>query len=540
MMIIIYILLYLPEKENEPFSDILQMAVWVPSQGRLYLPPQKPVAKVLSTDDYIVKTDLYFHASTDRLLTVGHPYFDILSANQQNIDVPKVSGNQYRVFRLQLPDPNQFALIDKTLYNPDHERLVWRLSGIEIDRGGPLGIGSTGHPLFNKLGDTENPSVYNGLITENKENRMNVSFDPKQNQLFLVGCQPAIGQHWDKAEPCPEANPDAGSCPPLKLVHTPIEDGDMSDIGLGNINFSVLSDDKSSAPLEIINSTCKWPDFAQMTKDIYGDRAFFFGRREQLYSRHSWCRDGLVGDAIPDEHFYLTPDSATQPQAPQNKLGSSIYFTIPSGSLASSESNIFGRPYWLHKAQGANNGIAWGNQLFVTILDNTHNTNFTISVKTETVDSYDKNKFKQYVRHAEEVEIEIICQLCKVPLEADILAHLYAMNPSILDAWQLAFVPSPPQNLEDTYRYIRSLATMCPADQTPKEPEDPYKNLHFWTIDLKDRFTSDLDQTPLGKRFLYQMGLITGNKRLRTDYVAPTVAKRRKIAKSAKRRKTNA
>ena len=179
MMIIIYILLYLPEKENEPFSDILQMAVWVPSQGRLYLPPQKPVAKVLSTDDYIVKTDLYFHASTDRLLTVGHPYFDILSANQQNIDVPKVSGNQYRVFRLQLPDPNQFALIDKTLYNPEHERLVWRLSGIEIDRGGPLGIGSTGHPLFNKLGDTENPSVYNGLITENKEKRMNVSFDPK-------------------------------------------------------------------------------------------------------------------------------------------------------------------------------------------------------------------------------------------------------------------------------------------------------------------------------------------------------------------------
>lgn len=513
------------------------MAVWVPSKGRLYLPPQKPVAKVLSTDDYIITTDLYFHASTDRLLTVGHPYFDIINADGETIDVPKVSGNQYRVFRLQLPNPNEFALIDKSLYNPEHERLVWRLTGIQIDRGGPLGVGSTGHPLFNKLLDTENPTVYNGLITDNKENRMNVSFDPKQNQLFIVGCQPAIGQHWDKAEPCREPAQDTGACPPLKLVHSPIEDGDMSDIGLGNMNFSSLSDDKSSAPLEIINSACKWPDFAQMTKDLYGDKVFFFGRREQLYARHMWCRDGLVGDAIPDTNFYLTP-STGQPKPPQSDLGSSIYFTVPSGSLTSSESNIFGRPYWLHRAQGANNGIAWGNQLFITLLDNTRNTNFTISVKKADQQTYDKNNFKQYIRHAEEVEIEIICQLCKVPLEADILAHLYAMNPSILDAWDLAFVPSPPQNLEDTYRYIRSLATMCPTEQAPKPVEDPYSKLHFWTIDLKDRFSSELDQTALGRRFLYQMGLTTGNKRLRTSYTTPPVAKKRKTVKTSRKRKS--
>lgn len=516
------------------------MAVWVPNKGRLYLPPQRPVAKVLSTDDYIKSTDLYFHASTDRLLTVGHPYFDVLSTDQSSIDVPKVSGNQFRVFRLNLPDPNQFALIDKTIYNPEHERLVWRLVGIEIDRGGPLGIGSTGHPLFNKLFDAENPSVYNGFITGQKDNRMNVCFDPKQNQLFIVGCKPAVGQHWDKAKPCPDTQPSPGSCPPLQLVHSTIEDGDMSDIGLGNINFSDLSDDKSSAPLEIINSKCKWPDFALMTKDLFGDSAFFFGRREQLYARHQWCRDGNVGDAIPDNHFYLTPDSSQDPKPPQNDLGSSIYFSVPSGSLTSSESNIFGRPYWLHRAQGANNGIAWGNQLFVTVLDNTHNTNFTISVSKESQNTYDKNNFRVYLRHAEEIEIEIVCQLCKVPLEADILAHLYAMNPSIIENWQLAFVPAPPQTLEDTYRYLRSMATMCPADAPPKEPEDPYKDLHFWSIDMTDRFTSELDQTPLGKRFLYQMGLITGNKRLRTDYVSSPVAKRRRIVKSSKRKRASA
>lgn len=536
-MITIYIPVYIIRNENGTIYDIFQMAVWVPNQGRLYLPPQRPVAKVLSTDEYIVQTDLYFHASTDRLLTVGHPFFDVMSADQQSIEVPKVSANQFRVFRLLLPDPNQFALIDKTLYNPEHERLVWRLMGIQIDRGGPLGISSTGHPLFNKLNDTENPSTYNGLITNEKDNRMNVSFDPKQNQLFIVGCKPATGQHWDKAKPCPDADQQAGSCPPLQLVHSTIEDGDMSDIGLGNMNFNDLSDDKSSAPLEITNSKCKWPDFALMTKDLFGDSAFFFGRREQLYSRHSWCRDGLVGDAIPTE-FYFNP-STSDPKPPQYQLGSSIYFSIPSGSLVSSESNIFGRPYWLHRAQGANNGIAWGNQLFVTVLDNTRNTNFTISVSTGSHDTYDKNNFKHYLRHAEEVEIEIICQLCKVPLEADILAHLYAMNPSIIENWQLAFVPSPPQTLEDTYRYIRSLATMCPADQPAAEPEDPYKEFHFWTINMTDRFSSELDQTPLGKRFLYQMGLVTGNKRLRTDYVTPSVAKRRKISKSTKRKRSS-
>ena len=95
------------------------MAAWTANTGRLYLPPAKPVAKVLATDEYIIPTDLYFHANSERLLTVGHPYFDVLSSVDNSIQVPKVSGNQYRVFRLKLPDPNKFALIDQTIYNPE-------------------------------------------------------------------------------------------------------------------------------------------------------------------------------------------------------------------------------------------------------------------------------------------------------------------------------------------------------------------------------------------------------------------------------------
>lgn len=520
------------------------MATWNSNVGRLYLPPAKPVARVMSTDEYVKPTNIYFHSSTERLLTVGHPYFDVVGGGNK-IEVPKVSANQYRVMRLLLPDPNQFALIDTSIYNPERERLVWRLQGIQIDRGGPLGVGCTGHPLFDRLMDTENSNKYPNMGDNVTEHRQNNSFDPKQNQIFIVGCSPAIGQHWDVTDPCDLPLP-KGNCPPIKLVHSTIQDGDMCDIGLGAVNFSTFSASRADAPLEVINSTCKWPDFIQMTKDVYGNKLFFYGRREQLYARHFFCKDGVVGDSIPegngpDEHgrfFYPTTTGAP----PDNGLAPSTYYATPSGSLVSSESQIFNRPFWIHKAQGTNNGIAWNNNLFITIVDNTRNTNFILSVYKEDAPinheyKYKNTDFRRFMRHTEEFEIEIIMQLCKVPLEADILAHINAMDPSILENWDLAFIPAPPQGLEDTYRFIQSLATMCPKDVPKKQPEDPYKNMTFWNIDLKDKFTSELDQTPLGKKFLYQMGLVNNSTRIRNTYktFTPSTATKRK---ATKRRRT--
>nr|AYA94244.1 MAG: L1 protein [Human papillomavirus] len=506
------------------------MATWSATSGRLYLPPAKPVATVMSTDDYVKPTNLYFHAYTERLLTVGHPYFDVVNGGDDTIlEVPKVSGNQYRVLRLRLPDPNKFALVDSSIYDPQKERLVWKLSGLQIDRGGPLGVGTSGHPLFDRLQDTENPNAYAApLETDNREN---VAFDPKQNQLFIVGCAPATGQHWDIADPCKDAVVPTGACPPIKLVHTMIEDGDMCDIGLGAVNFSTFSASRSDAPLDVINSICKWPDFVQMTKDTYGNKVFFFGKREQLYTRHMFVHDGIDGDSLPTNvhDYYIQPTNNTPQQTNTGKIS---YYAVPSGSLVSSEANLFNRPYWLHKAQGQNNGICWGNDLFITLLDNTHNTNFVLSVfnKQQPMQQeyrYTKDDFKKYLRHVEELEVEIVMHLCKVPLEADVLAHINAMDPRILDEWELAFVPPPPQGLEDTYRYIKSLATMCPADVPPKTPEDRYKGKVFWEVDLRDKFTSELDQTPLGRKFLYQMGMITSRKRLRpSDYSGTSYVKR--------------
>ena len=92
---------------------------WTKS-GLLYLPPQKPVAKVYNTDEYVEGTGYFFHAGTDRLLVVGHPYFDVMDVTDESkVAIPKVSANQYRVIRLQFPDPNKFAITDACVYNPE-------------------------------------------------------------------------------------------------------------------------------------------------------------------------------------------------------------------------------------------------------------------------------------------------------------------------------------------------------------------------------------------------------------------------------------
>lgn len=483
------------------------------SKGTLYLPPQKPVAKVSSTDEYVEGTGYYFQAGTERLLIVGHPYYDVYDpANDQKIVVPKVSANQFRVLRMRLPDPNKFAITDPCLYNPDNERLVWKLIGLQVDRGGPLGIGATGHPYFNKYYDNENPTVYPEKQGDNVDGRQDLACDPKQVQMIIVGCNPPIGQYWDTTKFCENHQSSPGDCPAIELMHSVIQDGDMCEIGFGNANFESFCQDRAGVPLELTNEISLWPDFVKMTKAIYGDELFFCSKREQMYARHYYCKAGIDGDTLPT-HSYWNPDNTKN--YPQQDLGPYSYYTTPSGSLVSSDSNIFSRPYWLYKSSGANNGILWGNQCFLTIVDNTRNINFQLSVykeanvlPSEQTYKYNAKNFKHYLRHPEEYEVELILELCKVPLKADVITHLNVMNPQILEDWELTFIPPPPEGLQDTYRYIGSLATKCPADVPPAEKKDPWEKYTFWEIDLTGKVTAELSQTALGKRFLYQSGML--------------------------------
>lgn len=507
------------------------MTLWLPANGKVYLPPTPPVAKVQSTDDYVERTNIFYHATSDRLLAVGHPYFDVRNSDGSKIEVPKVSGNQYRAFRVRLPDPNRFALADKSVYNPEKERLVWGLRGMEIGRGQPLGVGTTGHPLFNKVRDTENSNNYQATSTDD---RQNTSFDPKQVQMFVVGCIPCMGEHWDKAEVCPDAGSQLGLCPPLELKNTVIEDGDMFDIGFGNINNKELSFNKSDVSLDIVNETCKYPDFLTMANDIYGDACFFFARREQCYARHYFTRGGSVGDLVPDgtvnqDHKYYLPAKAGQDQ---RTLGNSIYYPTVSGSLVTSDAQLFNRPFWLQRAQGHNNGILWGNQMFITVADNTRNTNFTISVTNDAgaIEDYTAQNIREYLRHVEEYQLSCILQLCKIPLDPEVLSQINAMNSGILEEWQLGFVPTPENAVHDTYRYIYSKATKCPDAAAPEEKEDPFAKYTFWNVDMTEKLSLDLDQYPLGRKFIFQAGLQTRKRTLKpTTVKSSRTAKRRRV-----------
>ncbi|BAJ12078.1 L1 protein [Bos taurus papillomavirus 11] len=475
------------------------MSFWLPNSAKLYLPPPTPVTQFLDTDDFVTRTDIFYHTSSDRLLFVGHPYFDLKKGGKTV--VPKVSGSQFRVFRMKFPDPNKFSFQSPNVYNPENQRLVWAVRGIEICRGQPLGVGVTGHPAFNKFKDAEN---INNNSAQNADDRVNVCVDPKQVQLFIVGCVPCDGEHWDAAKPCPTADTQPGDCPPIELKNTKIEDGEMCDTGWGNMNFAALQASKSGVPLDIVNQVVKYPDFLKMSNDPYGNSMFFFAKREQMYVRHLWTRAGITGDDIPpDEGFFLS-------SAGKTPLPSSVYVGSPSGSLVSSDQQIYNRPFWIQRAQGNNNGICWNNELFVTAVDSTRGTNFSISVhKTNPEpgpqETYAATNFKHYLRHVEEWDISLIIQLCIVDLKPEALAYINSMNSSIIENWNLGFI-QPPNNIEDHYRFIDSLATRCPKKSDLQEKEDPYKDMRFWDVDLTERFSMNLDQHSLGRKFLFQIG----------------------------------
>ncbi|ACU27445.1 L1 [Canis familiaris papillomavirus 7] len=503
------------------------MAFWMKAQGRVYLPPPKPVGKVLHTDEFVRPTSIFYYGSTERLLTVGNPYFEVKNVDQ--VVVPKVSGNQYRAFRLIFPDPNKFAINDTNIFDPENERLVWSLQGLEIGRGGPLGFGTTGNILMDKLQDTENPNKY---TSSSKDDRQNMSLDPKQTQLFVVGCTPCKGEHWDVAPRCKDQEPqyNQGDCPPLQLVSSIIEDGQMCDVGFGAMNFAALQFYKAGVPMDIVNTTCKWPDFLQMTNEKYGNSCFFFGKREQVYCRHMFVKSGSSNEKLPPE-LVIKGDGGRSADT-----ANYVYYGTPSGSLLTSDSQLFNRPYWIKQAQGQNNGIIWNNNLFITVVDNTRNTNFNINQSiNEKAESFDNNNMRNYTRHVEEYELTVILQLCKVSLDPDVLAHLHTMDPSIIDNWNLGYVPPPTAALESNYRFIESQATMCPAEEPPKKKEDPYDKYTFWTIDMTEKLSLDLDQYSLGRRFLYQYGLKRSTSSIRSSTKRTAAIKNTSVAK--KRRK---
>lgn len=485
----------------------------------MYLPPP-PVTKVLCSESYISRKDIYYHGETERLLTVGHPYF---SLSNDSGKVPKVSANQYRVFRLQLPDPNRFALPDKNVHNPSKERLVWALSGIQVSRGQPLSACVTGNNLFNYLNDGEN--VAKKKTDQGKDDRTQIGLDVKQCQVLLVGCAPALGEYWDRAALCAGAREVQGACPPIELKSKVIEDGNMMEIGYGAANFKTLNANKSEVPLDLVNEISLYPDYLQMSEEATGNRMFFFARKEQSYARHIYTKGGQEKEGIPAEYTIKKQEDSTK--------NSTFTFTAtPSGSLVSTDGQLCNRPYWLYKAQGQNNGVCWNNDLFVTLGDNTRGGNLVITVNSDgkPQSMYDQTKTNIYLRHVEEYKIAIILQLCSVELTPATVSHLQSTIPHVLENWEINVQPPTSSFLEDTYRDLSSAATKCPDSVQQSKPKDPYEKYTFWNIDFKDRLSLDLDQFPLGRRFLATRGLGCNISRKRKASDSPAKKSKRKKA----------
>ncbi|ACT32133.1 major capsid protein [Macaca fascicularis papillomavirus 11] len=496
------------------------MSLWRPSDAKVYLPPA-PVSKAISTDEYVTRTSTYYHAGSSRLLAVGHPYYPVKKSNGK-IAVPKVSGLQYRVFRVKLPDPNKFGLPDANFYDPNTQRLVWACIGMEVGRGQPLGVGTSGHPLLNKLDDTENS--HNNGANQGTDNRECVSMDYKQTQLCLLGCKPPTGEHWGKGTPCTSGAD--GDCPPLELINSVIQDGDMVDAGYGCLDFQALQTNKSDVPLDICMSTCKYPDYLKMASEPYGDRLFFFLRREQMFVRHMFNRAGTMGETLPSDLYIKGTGN-------RSSLASHIFSSTPSGSMVTSESQLFNKPYWLQRAQGHNNGICWGNQVFLTVVDTTRSTNVTLCATKTSEDTYKNDNFREYLRHMEEFDLQFVFQLCKITLTTEVMAYIHNMDPSILEDWNFGVQPPPAGTLQDTYRFVQSEAIRCQKTAAPKVKEDPLSKYTFWDVDLRDKFSADLDQFPLGRKFLLQAGMRARSTLRAPKRPAPTTS-----SGSSKKRKT--
>ncbi|QGM48360.1 L1 [Hemidactylus frenatus papillomavirus 2] len=504
-------------------------ALW--SDSGMFLPPPPNAQPLLSTEDYCSPTDIYLLGRSPRLLTVGHPYFAVGEGTSTAEAVPLVSGHQYRVFRVQLPDPNDALFLpDTSIHSPDH-KLVYRLTGIEVKRGQPFGIGASGNPEMNLGRDVENtaaPPVEDGEEVKGEKVLVSNAFDPKQAQMFIVGCTPAVGQYWGPAKACSDTshtNGTEGKCPRLQLYSEAIQDGDFFDMGLGAMDHGALTKDHKQLPLELWNRTTKYPDWIQMEGDPYGDSCFFLYKWEQLYGRHFHDTYGAVGEK------YTPPSGSTSPTLKRDNY---LYHVTPSGSLVTSDKQLFNKPYWLGSAMGHNQGILWGQQCFITVLDNTRAHNMLVSQASESSSStYESSHLNNYLRHAEEFSITMVVQVCRIKLNSETLFHIQGMAPHIVDDWGFSPAPLPgpsTSGFHSQYRFSHNAATVCDKDQelAAAAPRDPYADMKFWDVRLE--LKPELHTASLGRKFmlLHHPKSSRGTKRPSAPPKAAPAARRRR------------
>lgn len=114
------------------------------------------------------------------------------------------------------------------------------------------------------------------------------------------------------------------------------------------------------------------------------------------------------------------------------------------------------------------------------------------------------------------------------------MAYLHTMDPTILEQWNFGLTLPPSASLEDAYRFVRNAATSCQKDTPPQAKPDPLAKYKFWDVDLKERFSLDLDQFALGRKFLLQVGV---QRKPRPGLKRPASSASSSSSSSAKRKR---
>lgn len=416
---------------------------------------------VISTDQFVQETDTVYHIESDLLRLQGHPY----KAHIPKVDC--VNPSRFTVFKLIVPDYNKFHLpeqpgkisLDSTVY-------VWKLVAVRVDSQGVLTPATTGQ-ADSAFVATDNgppsaaPSQQNG--DEDGEDLESGTYVPnywgmehKQRQLIAAGCAPLDGVYEtaDYKTFTENGGTTTVTCE-LKRAVRSIEDGDLCEFGYGNRGL-VTDADHRDAPTDMTNNDqpTLMPDFLGMTNDDIGDKCFFHVERDCVGVRHTgFVRGQLSGDT--------DTTAASDPSC--NDVDS---WRSCTAGMVSSQLDIMNKNYWLNQSRGPNNGIIWGNQLYVTIVDNLRgfvHRNTRKKSGADDGDDYDPTKYQYFLRHIKEYKISAMVRLCKVKLEAKLVNYLMRINSQWLTNFGFSF-----------HHEVSSLGTTfkTPHMQVNEEPEE--------------------------------------------------------------------
>lgn len=237
-----------------------------------------------------------------------------------------------------------------------------------------------------------------------------------QRQIICVGCKPAIGyyEQWNPATNVFFRGTD------------PLEDGVIHEFGYGN-HWAGDSPDETVVPLEMLAGSDQEEkeknftyclDKIGMDNDNTGDSNFLIIERQAEGVRHTLS----AGNHDAEFTAGTTGDY-------KNVTSSADPLCAKTAGMVSNTTDIFNKSYWLNKAKGVNNGILWGNKLYITFVDNMRGFIYRRNeAKTTGDNSYDPTKIQYRLRHIKEYQVSVIVRKCTVKLEAKLITSLLQLN----------------------------------------------------------------------------------------------------------------